>query len=462
MIELLRQKEYEEPVVDKPHLSTLIQQILSLVASYSGFYPKEGWEILCNQGAFRNITPKIFLDLLRCLGERGILSQLNTGQIIVGKEGEKLLRRLDFYTAFVAPVDYDVINSADTKRVGMLQSLPEVNSQIILAGKRWIVDKVEQKSKKIYVTRIKTGGSISFASEMPEVDEIITRKMRDIYMSDDVYPYLDAASESHLELIKAREHFIKNKLDMRFYAGTTLFTWAGAKVNRTIALMVKLRLKKSLDYNHLMIHGISPKDIAAVLSQPKPNGDDLAALVFRFEKEKQQYDHYLSEDLLNHEYACTYLAVDKAWALLEKLKSERGYDDYVEDVPSVKKETKKMDKYDFRHIQDITNVIKYETLGEPLNNVFANYIKDCDLGCEVEVGVMFPSAPDHAMPINFLLRKGDKEVAILLLHRSKTKRYSVLETEALCDENGVKVMRFYFERENEAEYVIERIRTALS
>jgi hypothetical protein len=66
------------------------------------------------------------------------------------------------------------------------------------------------------------------------------------------------------------------------------------------------------------------------------------------------------------------------------------------------------------------------------------------------------------MPINFLLRKGDKEVAILLLHRSKTKRYSVQETEALCNENGVKVMRFYFDRENEPDYVIERIRKALS
>ena len=126
VIELLRQKAYEEPSVEKSHLSTLIQQILSLVASFSGFYPKEGWEILCNNGAFRNITPKMFLDLLKCMGEKGLLSQLNTGQIIVGKEGERLLRRLDFYTAFVAPVDYDVINDIDGKRVGMLQSIPEV------------------------------------------------------------------------------------------------------------------------------------------------------------------------------------------------------------------------------------------------------------------------------------------------------------------------------------------------
>ena len=76
-------------------------------------------------------------------------------------------------------------------------------------------------------------------------------------------------------------------------------------------------------------------------------------------------------------------------------------------------------------------------------------------------GAMFPNAPEHAMPINFLLRKDDKEVAILLVHRSKTKRYSVQETEALCQEHGVEVRRFYFECDNEPEYVIERIMKAL-
>ena len=228
VIELLRQKEYEEPVVDKTHLSTLIQQILSLIASYSGFYPKEGWELLCKRGAFSNITPELFLSLLKCLGEKGLISQLNTGQIIIGKEGERLLRRLDFYTAFVAPVDFDVINIEDSKRVGMLQSIPELNHQFILAGKRWIVHRVDEKTKNIYVSRIDTGGSISFVSELPEVDELITRKMRDIYMSDDVYPYLDAASDCQSELIKAREYFNISQLNMKFYANNALFTWAGA------------------------------------------------------------------------------------------------------------------------------------------------------------------------------------------------------------------------------------------
>lgn len=476
VIELLREKQYEEPAVNKSHLSTLIQQILSLVASFSGFYPKEGWEILCNRGVFRNITPKVFMDLLKCMGKQGLLSQLNTGEIIIGKEGERLLRRLDFYTAFVAQVDYDVISSDDGKRIGMIQSLPEVKQQIILAGKRWVVCRVDETTKNIYVSRIKSGGGISFSSEIPEIDEIITLKMRDIYMSDDVYPYLDKVSESHQELIKAREHFNENKLNMRFYAGNTLFTWAGAKVNRTIVLMCKLKFQKNLDYNHLMIYGISPEDINRLLAQPKPDGDKLAALMPRSEKEKQKYDHFLSDALLNHEYASTYLDVDKAWELLNKLATVGNYefvegqqdaeDDYDDDVACEDYERHSNEGdydgiYDYRHIRDISNVIKYDTLAEPLNHVFLGYLQDGDLGCDIEVGAMFPYAPDHAMPINFLLRKEDKEVAILLVNRSKIKRYSVQETEALCQENGVDILRFYFECDNEKEYVIERIRKAL-
>lgn len=475
VIELLREKQYEEPVVSKSHLSTLIQQILSLVASFSGFYPKEGWEILCNRGAFKSITPKVFMNLLKCMGKQGLLSQLNTGEIIIGKEGERLLRRLDFYTAFVAPVDYDVISGDDGKRIGMIQSLPEVKQQIILAGKRWVVQRVDEKSRSIYVTRIKSGGGISFSSEIPEIDEIITLKMRDIYMSDEVYPYLDKVSESHQELIKAREYFKDNKLNMRFYAGNTLFTWAGAKVNRTIALMCKLKFQKNLDYNHLMIYGISPEDINRLLAQPKVDGDKLAALVHRSEKEKQKYDHFLADDLLNHEYASTYLDVDKAWELLKKLFTIGNYEfvendpneDYYDDGSGCEEYDKHSGEgdydgiYDYRHIRDISNVIKYDTLTEPLNKVFLKYLQDMESGCEIEVGAMFPYAPDHAMPINFLLRKDDKELAILLVNRSKIKRYSVQETEALCQENGVEVLRFYFERENEKEYVIERIRKAL-
>ncbi len=178
-------------------------------------------------------------------------------------------------------------------------------------------------------------------------------------------------------------------------------------------------------------------------------------------KEKQKYDHFLSDNLLNHEYASTYLNVDKAWHELEQQALSGGYKEPETVVrPKVEKEGPKLEKYDFRHIQDISNVRKYNTLSDDLNKTFKEYLEGEDY--QIEVGAMFPNAPEHAMPINFLLSKDGKRVAILLVEWSKVKRYSVQETMALCKENGVDVLKFFFEKKNERDYVVERIRKAFN
>ena len=117
--------------------------------------------------------------------------------------------------------------------------------------------------------------------------------------------------------------------------------------------------------------------------------------------------------------------------------------------------------YDFRHVKDVANIIKYETLSEPLNHLFYSYLNqnltDCNVIAKVAARSVFPSAPEYAMPINFLITKGDKQVAVLLVHKEKTKRYSLLETKELCKENGVASLCFYFECENTEDYVVERV-----
>ena len=110
-----------------------------------------------------------------------------------------------------------------------------------------------------------------------------------------------------------------------------MFTFAGEKINRTIVLMCKLRVHQDVDYNRLMIYGMSPKHISDILSQQKPSGDELAALVSREDKEEQNYQHILSDERLNHEYASTYLDVDKAWDKLQKLSRQFGSEDFYND-----------------------------------------------------------------------------------------------------------------------------------
>ena len=248
---------------------------------------------------------------------------------------------------------------------------------------------------------------------------------------------------------------------MLFFSGNTLYTFAGAKVNRTISLMCELRVKKNLHYNNFVVRGISPNDITKILSMPKPTGEELAALVPRNADEKQKYCRNLSEDTINADYAKDYLNVEKAWVELVNILLEWGEELPAEVVkPTAKEGAKKLEKYDFRHIQDISNVRKYDTLSDGLNKTFKEYLKD--EGYQIEVGAMFDNAPAYAMPINFLLSKNGKKVAILLMEWRKAKRYSIQETEALCRENGVEVLKFYFNLENEKDYVLDRISNAFN
>ncbi len=248
VIELMRQHKYEKPSINNYHFSTLIQQILAVIAQFGGFYPKEGWLMLCRNGAFKNVTPELFLEVLKSLGNKSVISQLDTKQIVVGKLGEKILKSPDFYVAFVSPIEFTVINSANSRHIGMIQYKPQKNMVIILSGKRWIVEDVDENTMKVYVSTMKTGGLAFFSGDGAELDYIIAKKMYEIYQVDTIYPYLDDYTEAKNHLNQSRLFFQQNSLSKTFflqYGNTSyFFTWAGIKANRAIALLLQYCLKK--------------------------------------------------------------------------------------------------------------------------------------------------------------------------------------------------------------------------
>lgn len=118
--------------------------------------------------------------------------------------------------------------------------------------------------------------------------------------------------------------------------------------------------------------------------------------------------------------------------------------------------------WNFRNIKDINNIVPYATLHLRENQMFLSYLfnnfQDCKLETKVQATQLFPHAPVYAMPINFLLTKGDKKVAILLVGGGKEyQRYSVLETMELCKENNIIPLRFITTFPNHEKYVVQRI-----
>ena len=316
VIELMRQHKYEQPSINNYHFSTLIQQILAIIAQFGGFYAKDGWLMLCRNGAFKNINPELFVEILKALGDKEVISQLNTGQIVVGKLGEKILRSPDFYVAFVSPIEYAVINIANSRHIGMIQYNPQKNMVIILSGKRWLVENVDEKTMKVYVSNMKTGGMAFFDGDGAELDSMIAEKMYEIYQADTIYPYLDENTEAKNHLNQSRLFFQQNNLSNTFFLQygnlSCFFTWAGTKANRAIALLLQYCLNKECSYNGLYVLNITEEDVDLLKRIKMPSATEIVSNLPRQCKIFQKYDYLLSDKLLDIEYSNAYIDLNLA------------------------------------------------------------------------------------------------------------------------------------------------------
>lgn len=311
VIELMRQHKYEKPSINNFHFSTLIQQILAVIAQFGGFYPKDGWLMLCKNGAFKNVTPELFLEVLKSLANKDVISQLKTGQIVVGKLGEKILKSPEFYVAFVSPTEFAVINSLNSRHIGMIQYKPQKNMVIILSGKRWIVEDVDENTMKVYVSNMKTGGLAFFNGDGAELDCMIAEKMYEIYQIDTIYPYLDDNTEAKHHLNQGRLFFQQNGLSKTFFLQhgdiAYFFTWAGTKTNRAIALLFQYCLNKECYYNGLYVLNVTEEDIDLLKCAKMPSATEIVSNLPRQCKIFQKYDYLLSNKLLDIEFSTTHI-----------------------------------------------------------------------------------------------------------------------------------------------------------
>ena len=83
--------------------------------------------------------------------------------------------------------------------------------------------------------------------------------------------------------------------------------------------MAQLYLDKKCGFSALYIDNITSNDIKIIIDKGKPSEEHLAKLESRGTKECQKYDYLLPDDLLDKEYARTYLDIDSSWNLLTQI-----------------------------------------------------------------------------------------------------------------------------------------------
>ena len=75
----------------------------------NGSVPRDLVSMFYQSAVFSSIPPEDYATLIKHLAEIDHIEQLNTGEIILGLEGEKVARSRDFYAVFQTPPEWEVI-----------------------------------------------------------------------------------------------------------------------------------------------------------------------------------------------------------------------------------------------------------------------------------------------------------------------------------------------------------------
>ena len=327
MVQLLLARWNEPPRVGALHLSTLVQQLLSLISQYGGVQALEAWRALCVSGPFKGVNQGAFAELLRALGEHDVLVQTSDGSLTLGLTGERIVGHYSFYAVFMTPDEYRLVHGGRT-----LGSLPidyplTVGAFLIFAGRRWKVVSVDAESLVIDLVPAPGGRAPLFGGGRALVHDRVREEMVRVYGSSEVPPYLDTTARRLL--IEARGNFAALGLDksriVSSGSDTLLFPWMGDLAMHTIRILLEGRgLEVSHDGIALQVMGKSPREMREILepleASDPPSGIVMAEGVKNRLREK--YDSLLPADLLAATYASGHLDPKGARRAMGRLLAE--------------------------------------------------------------------------------------------------------------------------------------------
>jgi len=289
-------------------LSTLTQQIMSVIVQTGGITASNLYNILCLHGAFNAIDIRLFTRLLKRLGEKqskedpDIIDQTPTGELILGLRGENLRRHPDFYAVFNTHLEFALFY--DGRQLGSLPmaSAPPNNEHLIFAGRRWQVIDSDTENRCIFLKPATGKKKPYFAGELTELSNEVVQGMRRVLQERDLYLYLDEESANILERARnwanevhiCSEHYIQIN-DSK----TALMTWCGGKCLTTIwALMQHLGIESENKVIGLVCN--APKDrLRHVIDQAIHTPVDPITLAkYIPDKVRRKYECFLGDELL--------------------------------------------------------------------------------------------------------------------------------------------------------------------
>jgi ATP-dependent helicase Lhr and Lhr-like helicase len=312
MTELLLENWCEPPETQALHLSTLVQQVLSMLAQHGGARADQVWRVLCQTGPFREVDAGLFAALLRQLGQQNVLMQESDGSLLPGSQGERIVNHHTFYAAFATPEEYRVL--ATGRELGTLPvdfSLIK-GMYVIFAGRRGRVEAIDETHRVIEVVPASGGRPPRFVGAGGVIHGRVRERMMEIYSSETTPPFLNSGAGELLA--EGRENFRRLRLHRSCFVDwgkdTVVFPWAGDRTHGTLALLLAGRgLAVMRDGLALTVVGADSGRVADCVRDiaETPEADPLALARNAPNKARDKYDYLLGDELLSHQYASSQL-----------------------------------------------------------------------------------------------------------------------------------------------------------
>ncbi len=303
MTALMLEKWCEPPEIDRLHLSTLVQQLLSVITEKGGARADELYRTLVVRGGFRSIDQGTFAQVLRSMGAADIIEQSPEGLLITGLLGEKIVRGHDFYVAFIVHEEYRVSHGGH--HIGNVAADPtfEPDRFLILAGRRWKILDIDHERKAILVTPSPCGRVPWFvADDGGDIHHRVRAGMRDLLSRTDTPIFLDMTAREMLAQARsaARDAGILLNPFLQDGPDAIWFTWTGSRIQRTLYGLGEHfgHLKVSDEKIALVFTKTTVAHVREVYGGFLSQCPEADAIARKFEgRAREKYEKYLSDDL---------------------------------------------------------------------------------------------------------------------------------------------------------------------
>ena len=234
-------------------LDILFHQIISICQETNGVIVSNLLERIQTNHIFYTLNTQDVRILINHMLEKEHLECIKgKNELIVGLEGERILRSKEFYGVFMTTEEYDVIEG--TRKIGRLDKQFTINigDNIFLAGKIWAIKDIDSNKNKVYVTKAVNGKPPRYMGSGGNIHKKIGEKMMEILCSDQEFTYTnDKAAYTLHDTRKKYHHFsiesqqraiwlMKSEMIFETYTGTvithTLF-WMLRSLNVNVKLM---------------------------------------------------------------------------------------------------------------------------------------------------------------------------------------------------------------------------------